>query len=198
MLVGYIGYSIFVHAFYRDSPTTEETIVVLFASILPDIIDKPLAWEFGIFASGRALAHSIFFGIPLSFIVIYYSWRKGRFRTGLAFTIGYLLHLVADVFPTYLVDGELPIERILWPIYQDGGGYEAGFREEFIDNVREYYIWIYEQLVSGNPDPYLLLVLVIGVFGLLLWIYDGFPVGREVYRTLRHYVKTIVRYMNRG
>ena len=43
VLVGYIVYSLFANTVYRDSPTSKEIIVVVFASVLPDLIHKPLA-----------------------------------------------------------------------------------------------------------------------------------------------------------
>ena len=192
-VIGYIGYSVFVHVVYRESPTTGETLVVVFASVLPDLIDKPLAWQFNVFSSGHALGHSLFFAIPLSLALLVLAWLRGQRRYGEAFAIGYLLHLPADVFPQYLLDGEFKFHRVVWPVVRDENGNGAGFREEFMDNFEGYARSIGEQVASGNPDPYLILVLGFWIFGVLLWIYDGMPVGREIYGAVRRAVRAVAR-----
>ena len=178
--VGYIGYSLFVHALYRDSPTGLEAVVVVFASVLPDLIDKPLAWELGVFPSGYALGHSILFAVPFSLAVGALAARRGGPRIGWAFGIGYLLHLPADVIPIYLQGGGVPIERILWPIRVTRGNPYAGFWDGFdthIDRHPEVMTWppasTYEAVVFG---------LLAG--GLLLWIVDGMPVLKESLQVL--------------
>ncbi len=188
-IVGYIGYSILVRVLYRDRPTTRETIVVLFASILPDLIDKPLAWQFNIFPSGYAIGHSIFFAVPVSVVVFSLVRRRGKERLGIAFGVGYLLHLPADVFPQYIRQGTLPTYRVLWPLRQQGSGYEGGFAGEFRENFSSYLGWISEQIASGNPDPYLFVLLGVAGLGLLLWIADGMPIGREIYDAFRRVLK---------
>lgn len=180
-IIGYIGYSLFVHAVYRDSPTGTETIVVVLASILPDIIDKPLAWEFGVFSSGRALAHSVFFAIPLSLLILVLAYRSDRKRLGWAFSIGYLLHLPADVVPAYFRNGRFPLDRVIWPFRSESESSSDGFGESFRENFLEYAAWGVNQIRSGDPDTYFLLLLTVGLAGFLLWIYDGMPVARDVY-----------------
>lgn len=193
-IIGYIAFSIFVHVVYREPPTSMEAIIVILASILPDLIDKPLAWEFGFFTSGRAIAHSIFFAIPLVIAVFLIAKRREKTRLGLAFGIGYLLHLPADVIPTYLMEGEVRIDRIMWPLREESDGYDAGFREEFVGNIGSYLTWLSEQIASGNPDPAVFVLGALITFGILLWAYDGMPVARDIYvigrRSLRKLVST--------
>lgn len=184
-IVGYIGYSLFVRAFYRETPTAEETLVVVFASLLPDLIDKPLAWQFDLFATGHAFAHSVFVAVPLSVAVMLFAYRRGSPRYGLAFGIGYPLHLFADVFPQYIFTGELRFHRVFWPFQQEASGYDAGFGGEARENLTEHFRWMATEIISGNPDPYLLVLLGLGVFWLVLWRADGMPVGRELYAFCR-------------
>ena len=191
--IGYIGYSLFVHAVYRSSPTAEETLVVIAASVLPDLIDKPLAWQFGVFDSGYALGHSVLIAVPVSVLCLVFARSRGRPRLGIAFAVGYLLHLPADVLPRYVRTGELPIERVLWPIRRTHNGYDSGFGGEFIENVTGYGRWIVEQILSGNPDPYFGFLIGIGVFCVSLWVYDGMPVGREAYGLCRQAATDAVR-----
>jgi hypothetical protein len=201
-IVGYLGYSVFVRVIYRDTPTSRETLVVVFASVLPDLIDKPLAWEFGVFSSGYAIGHSIFFAVPLSIAAGLVASARGRPRYGWAFGIGYLLHLPADVLPTQLRTGRSPVHRIIWPFQPDendgetgttGESDDSGFAETFVENITEYALY-----VSQSPDsPYTWLVLGLPILGLLLWIYDGMPVGREIYLLLRRTTRIVSRFVHR-
>lgn len=184
-IIGYIGYSIIVRLFHQDPPTSVEAALVIFASLLPDLIDKPLAWQFNVFSSGHAVGHSLFFAVPVSAVVLLLAWRRGKSRLGIAFGVGFLFHLWGDVFPQYLRTGTLELHRLLWPVRHEGSGYDTGFLRELEENLVEYAGWIVEQLASGNPDPYLLVLLGLAGFGLLLWIADGMPIGREVYRVFR-------------
>jgi len=183
-MLGYIGYSLVLRVFQSDPPTAAETAVVVFASVLPDLIDKPLAWQFELFASGYGISHSILIAVPVCTAALLVASRRGVGRRGVAFGFGYLLHLFGDVFPRFLSDGSLPLHRVLWPLRREGSGYEKGFRGEFRENMTEYAAWLLRQIDSGEPDPYLLGLLGMTAFGLLLWIVDGMPVGREAYRAL--------------
>ncbi len=175
VVVGYLGYSMFVHIVYRQSPTAGETAAVVFASLLPDLIDKPLAWEFGVFESGYALGHSVFFAIPLSIVVGVLFRQLGRPKTGLAFGIGYLLHLPADVIPIYIQSGRWPIDRLLWPVRSTSGNPPDGFRDGLVTHVGNSL----ELLVNLEQSLYMQGVVALMVFALLLWVYDGMPMVRE-------------------
>lgn len=183
-IVGYITYSLFVHAVYGDPPTGRETLIVVFASLFPDLIDKSLAWQFGIFEGGYALAHSIFFAVPVVLAVVAVASIRGRPQFGLAFGIGYVFHLSGDVVPSYITDGELDIDYVLWPI-GGGGSHQDSFFEGFITNFVPYARSLGGQLLSGDPGSYVLFLLGLAGFGFLLWLYDGMPVVREGYTGIR-------------
>jgi len=185
VIVGYVAYSVVVHLVYRDTPTAGETIVVVLASVLPDAIDKPLAWEFGVFASGYALGHSVFFAVPLVLVVGALAFRRGRPRIGVAFAVGYLLHLPFDVIPGYVREGELKIDRLLWPLGERSGSPGAGFREEILGNVVPYA----RAILDPEPSPYVLVLVGMVLVAVLLWIYDGMPVAREAYVFARRRVR---------
>ena len=177
VVVGYLSYSLFSHLFYRSSPGALETLAVVFASLLPDLIDKPLAWEFGVFETGYALGHSIFFAVPLCLVVGVLARQAGRSRAGLAFSVGYLLHLPADVIPIYFRRGTLPFERILWPMQTappDSGA--TGFREQFLTMVGTYRT----QLMAGELSTVEWFGLGLVGVTVVLWLIDGAPVAREL------------------
>lgn len=193
VLVGYLTFSLFAHAVYREPPTTREAVAVVFASLLPDLVDKPMAWELGIFDTGHALAHSIFVAVPVSLAVVWIAWSRGWFRVGIAFAIGYLVHLAADVIPWCFLEGEPRTHRILWPVQSSGDGFEdTGFRERFIENVDEYAHWVIAEFTSGSPDPFLLAAFGTFLVGMLVWVYDGMPIGRELFNGTRRVVTMVV------
>lgn len=184
-MVGYIGYSVLLRLGRHGSPTPMETGIVVLASLVPDLVDKPLAWQYNLFTSGHALAHSVFVAIPVVIVVALLARRGDDARVGVAFGAGYLLHLAGDVVPQYLRGEGLLLDRVLWPVRQSGSGYEAGFVGELRENLVSYAGWILEQLASGDPDPYLVGILGITGLSVLLWVDDGMPIGREVYAALR-------------
>lgn len=177
VIVGYLAYSLVCHVVFRDSPGGLEAFAVVFASVLPDLIDKPLAWEYGIFDAGYALGHSIFFAIPLSIAVGLLAHAAGRPRTGPAFGLGYLLHLPADVLDAYAREGVYQPELMLWPVESvDGGHHEPGFVDQFWQLFGQYQA----ELLSGDPSTYVLVQFGLAGFAALLWLYDGAPVLREL------------------
>ncbi|WP_247000635.1 metal-dependent hydrolase [Halosolutus gelatinilyticus] len=179
-IVAYLVYSLFVRLVYRDSPGGLEVVLVVFASVLPDLIDKPLAWEFGIFETGYALGHSVFFAVPLAILIGAAARVAGRSRLGLAFGAGYLLHLPADVFDSYVRGGVVQFEILLWPIapvptYQEP---ITSFKTNFIQLFGRYQ----QDLLSGAPSTYLRLQLALAAVAVLVWLADGAPVLRECFR----------------
>jgi hypothetical protein len=176
VVVGYVAYSLFCHLVLRDSPGGWEAGAVVFGSLFPDLIDKPLAWQFGVFEGGYAIVHSVFFAVPISIAVGLIARRYGAGRVGLAFGIGYLIHLPSDLLPPYVRRGELVWERVLWPVQQAGEDGHRGLVEGFID---EFVPFAYE-LVAGDPSGYMLFQLGLMGCAFLLWLYDGVPIFQEV------------------
>ncbi|WP_440772780.1 metal-dependent hydrolase [Natronorubrum sp. DTA28] len=176
-IVGYLVYSLFCHVIYRDSPGGLEAFTVVFASVLPDIIDKPLAWEYGVFDAGYALGHSIFFAVPLSILVGLVARSAGRPRTGIAFGLGYLLHLPSDVLDAYVREGVYQPAIMLWPVETVGPGvHEQGFIDQFFLLFNRYS----SELLAGELSTYLWIQVGMAGFAFLLWLYDGAPVLREL------------------
>lgn len=190
-IIGYITYSLLVHLLYHDSPTGIETLVVVFASLLPDLLDKPLAWQFGVFADsgGYAIFHSVFFVVPLSIGGLMFAYYRDQSRIGWAFGIGYVFHLPADVIPRTverIKDGQLDLEKVLWPVQTYGG--ESP--ESFVGGSMHYLVVFAEQVYGAEPTMFLQAIFGLTVFAFLLWIYDGMPVVREVFNSIRRTLPT--------
>ncbi len=66
--------------------------LLVIGSLLPDIIDKPAGFAFGI--SGRAFCHTLLFLILLSFVA--FVFRRGRTRWLFPLVYGTFMHLVLD------------------------------------------------------------------------------------------------------
>jgi len=85
------------------------------ATLLPDLIDKPLALWLGVLPEGRALAHSLLFAVPLFAVV----WRLTRARgpaISAAFALGYLSHLLADGWRAVLGLEASRLTYLVWPL----------------------------------------------------------------------------------
>ncbi|QSW98883.1 metal-dependent hydrolase [Haloterrigena alkaliphila] len=185
-IVGYLVYSLLCHAVYRDSPGGLEAFAVVFASVLPDLIDKPLAWQFGVFDAGYAVGHSIFFAITLSTVVGVVARSANRPRSALAFSLGYLVHLPGDVVDSYVREDVFLPELVLWPIVTlDAGDANTGFLANFL-----YYFGRYRsELLAGDLPTYVWLQLGLTGFAALLWLYDGAPVLRDLLRGCKRLVE---------
>lgn len=184
-VVAYVAFSLATHALARAPPTTRETALVAAGALLPDLVDKPLAWQFGVLEGGRTLAHSVLVAVPVSVAVVVLAARRGRPRLGLAFAAGYLLHLPGDLVPEFLGSGEVAVGTLLWPVTDGGGGQGESFVGEFMENVVPYAREIAGAVLSGKPSPQLLLFVLVWVLAVSLWVYDGMPVVRDGYRWLR-------------
>ena len=179
VLFAYVFYSVFVHVRYRRSPAELSVVALAFGSLLPDLVDKPLAWQFGVFESGYALAHSVFVAVPVAVVVLLYAKRRGHAAVGAAFGVGYLLHLIGDVLPASLSRGAVDLTPALWPI---AGEPRAADRESasFLEGVWTLLVDYGTQLATLEPTPVLLLQIGSVALGFALWAYDGFPGPRLV------------------
>lgn len=187
-VVAYIAFSLATHALARQSPTTRETVLVGAGALFPDLVDKPLAWQFGVLEGGRTLAHSVFVAVPLSVAVVVLAVRRDRPRLGLAFAAGYLLHLPGDLVPEYLQSGTVAVGTLFWPVTDGGGGQGESFLGEFIANTVPYARELIDAVLSGDPSWQLLVFSLVWVLAVSLWVYDGMPVVLDGYRWLRRHI----------
>ena len=100
----------------RGRTSRLELLAVVVATQLPDIVDKPLAWWFGVLPSGRSLAHSLFLAVPLAFVVLAVAWYRGHPAVGLAFGVGYASHLFGDVYVALYYWRPEEFSFLLWPV----------------------------------------------------------------------------------
>ena len=178
-IVAYLCYSLFCHTVFRDSPGGLDAFTVVFASVLPDLIDKPLAWEYGVFDVGYAVGHSIFFAVPLAILVGTITHLAGRPRVGLAFGLGYLSHPPADIVDSLFRYGILQVDLALWPVESvESHPPGSGFLESFFVLFNDYS----SALLAGDLSTYLWLQVGLAGFTMLVWLLDGAPVLRECFQ----------------
>lgn len=181
LVLGYVVFSLWSHLRYREPPDWAGALGAAFGSQLPDLIDKPLAWTWGVTETGYAIGHSIFFA-PVVLLVTYAVARRlDRMRAGVAFGLAYLSHLVSDVF--YPIAFGRPIEPrvILWPIASPPTStIEGGFLTRTIFYVRRFVT----EMTAGEITPFIVFQLLLVGGATLLWLYDGAPVVRDVYQRI--------------
>lgn len=172
VLFAYVCYSTYVHGRYRSRPGDLPTVALAFGAVLPDLIDKPLAWEFGVFGTGYAAAHSLFIGVPAALVVYTVAEHRRVGAVGGAFAAGYALHLVGDVLPASLSRRRLDLSPVLWPV---GGRVSPPDRGSFVDGVYGLFVDYAAQLLTLELTAVVALQLGSVVFGVTLWLVDGRP-----------------------
>ncbi|WP_247730012.1 metal-dependent hydrolase [Halovivax limisalsi] len=176
VLVGYLAYSLFCHLWWRESPGGLEAIAVVLGSLLPDLIDKPLAWEFGVFDGGYALGHSVLFVLPFTLAVGLFARVLGRVRAGVALAVGYVLHLPGDAFYGYLQSGTVHYDAHLWPVVRYSRATE---RPDLVGEITHFATEYWAQVQAGDQTTYVLAQFALAGVVFVLWLVDGAPVLRE-------------------
>ena len=117
--LGYLLYSLFARQRHARPPTPAAAIAVGVGTLLPDLIDKPLAWSMAVLPNGRSLAHSAFALVVLVALAWVLANRSRQTRLHVpvgAFAIAYGSHLLGDGLHA-LVAGEFDdLAYLLWPV----------------------------------------------------------------------------------
>ncbi|WP_262180182.1 metal-dependent hydrolase [Haloarcula laminariae] len=166
--VAYLLCSLWLRSRYGRVPTAGVVVPLAVGSQFPDLVDKPLAWTFGVLPSGRAGAHSLLVAVPLLAVLW---WRfdgpAGR-RAWAGFALGYLVHLVTDGVYALIAGEFAGLAYLFWPVlslpaYDESMGILAHF-------------------LAAEPTPELLAELILFAAATLLWAVDGAPGLRAVGR----------------
>ena len=182
VLVAYVCYSAYAHLWYRHSPRDAAVLVLPLAAVLPDLIDKPLAWQLSVLPAGRSLAHSLLFAVPVVLFVLALARWWGNTEVGVAFGIGYLSHLPADaVYPAIMPGEKVDLGYLIWPI---ASGPTSG-----TDDLLAHVVELAADFATFATGPggwrFLVLEGVLGGMALALWIADGWPGLRLLWRAVR-------------
>jgi len=98
-LLAAIPLTVYTVARWRRLPSGPMVLLLLVATQLPDVIDKPLAWTFAVLPSGRMLAHSLVVCLPVLSILVLLAARRGYGRYAVVFSAAYLSHIAGDFYP---------------------------------------------------------------------------------------------------
>lgn len=120
-----VAYSLVRH---RRLPGGAMVFVVFFASLYPDLVDKPLAWTFGVIPSGRMLAHSLVVAAPTIVAVLLVASWLGYLPYGVGFAWGYVSHLAADFYPVVSQGTNYYyFPNMFWPLLEANPDRSTGF-----------------------------------------------------------------------
>ncbi|APW96408.1 metal-dependent hydrolase [Halobiforma lacisalsi AJ5] len=170
LAVAYLLYAGYARRRLDSPPLAVPALAVALGSQFPDLIDKPLAWSIGVLPGGRTLTHSLLVAAVLLPPVVRLAARLQRRGVGVAFAVGYLSHLAADVPPAVLTGEFAGARFLLWPLLEAPPEDPVG---GLLDAVLHYYeMGIYETV------QFVLLAAAIFV-----WYRDGTP-GLEYPRRL--------------
>ncbi|WP_246999236.1 metal-dependent hydrolase [Halosolutus gelatinilyticus] len=183
--IAYLLYSGYSRWCRGALPAARPVLVVLIASQLPDLLDKPLAWQFGLVPSGRSVAHSAFIAVPLALAALELARRRDGTPLGAGFAIGYLSHLATDAVPLY-PGRSTSFASVLWPLveYEPATQYEG-----FLEQTLEILTAAATSLAEPSPSDLTGLAFV----GLLLgvWLLDGAPGARPLLGLARRRIDAI-------
>lgn len=89
---------------------------LVLGSALPDLIDRPLYW-LGLTPLPHTIGHSLFVAVPVSLVAIYLLGDRG-----IAFAIGWLVHLATDVLNVLTTQGPARAPYyVLYPLERPTG-----------------------------------------------------------------------------
>jgi len=169
--LAYVLLSAYARLVEGSPPDTGVAVAAGAGAVLPDLVDKPLAWTFGILPSGTSLAHSLLVAVPALLLLRWVAARRGRARLWAGFAVGYLSHLLGDVVYEPLLGGPVSAEFLLWPLIPARPSPPRG-----LFRYTSEYLAVFLQFLS-TPRGLLYLGLDLLLLGaaVALWVADGAP-----------------------
>lgn len=171
LAVGYVAFSVFVRFGLNRRPSGRGALGLAVATQLPDLIDKPLAWQFGLLSSGIGVAHSLLVGVPIALALGIGLRARGRPELGGALAIGYGSHVLGDLLFAALFSSPPYLPSFLWPLYRTSAPASPGV------GLKVWELLLDSQALLGSPMgwTYFGLEAILLVATLALWVYDGAP-----------------------
>ncbi|WP_122089201.1 metal-dependent hydrolase [Halalkalicoccus subterraneus] len=158
---GYLLYAAYTRLRYDRPPDGPATLLLLFGTQLPDLIDKPLAWTLLVLPSGRSLGHSLLLLVPLVLIAAVVV-RNRDTEWAIALAVGALSHAIVDVLPAALRGEFAYTTSLVWPLLPPPPYDEQGRT-------------IIGQFLSLEPTPMLTFELVLALVAVAVWWRQGRP-----------------------
>lgn len=171
LAVGYLLYSACSRLRWGNPPSARAAVVVGVAALLPDLVDKPLAWWLGALPAGRSLGHSLLVGTPVVLAVLAIGWRLDDRPASVAFAVGYLSHLAGDVLYPLVVRNELRTGFLFWPVVpvrDDGTTSALPHLQDLVDGFLQF-------LATPRGAVYLVGDATLLFLAVAVWVLDGAP-----------------------
>jgi len=156
---GYLAYSLIVRL-SGGRPRDYPTLALAFGTQFPDLVDKPLAWTFGLIPNGRSLTHSVFTAVVLILLARFVLRRYGHGRLSTAFGVGYLVHLLGDALGPLLAGEYYYLGFLGWPVLAAIDYGEKSFAAH---------------LATLDLTAFSAVEVGLGLLVVALWIVDGRP-----------------------
>ena len=159
--MGYLLYSVAVRLRYRRPPDGPAAVALAFGTQFPDLVDKPLAWSFGLIPNGRSLTHSLLTAVLLIVLLEILLRRYDAGSVATAFGFGYLSHLATDALYPALAGEYARLGFLAWPLLPP---IEYLGEPSFTAHLRKLTL-----------DSFVAFELGLGVFVFFFWLADGAP-----------------------
>lgn len=176
--VGYLCYSLGTRLGGRR-PTDGPTYAVLFGALLPDLVDKPLSWVFGLVPQGYGVAHSLLVAVSLGIGTVVLARQGGRRLLGIAFVVGYWSHLLGDVLFGWLRSSPYAFGRVLWPFVT-----LPAYERPVLVRLSEY-VSVFTGFQSMADAMVVILGASVVYVTIGVWIFDGRPGLAPIRRSLK-------------
>ncbi len=173
LAVGYVIYSAFERLRGAGAPSQRNAFVLAVATQVPDLVDKPLAWQFGVMESGVGIAHSLLVGVPIAVLLGAWLYRRGHPGPGGAIAVGHVTHVLGDLLFGWLFGKPPLLPAFLWPLRStvEPASASAGFA----DRVWDLLLNSQELFATPTGRQYFLLQGVLLLVTVGLWFNDGMP-----------------------
>lgn len=178
LAVGYVAFSAFVRLGLRSRPSDRSVFALAVATQLPDLVDKPLAWQFGVLSNGIGVAHSLLVGVPVALALGVALRFKGHPELGAGVAIGYGSHVLGDLLFAALFSRPPILPSFLWPVYTTPVAAAPGL------GTKTWQLLLASQALLGSEmgRTYFLLETLLLGGTVALWVLDGKP-GWALVRT---------------
>ena len=135
LAVGYLSYAVLRRFGDGDPPNATATVALAVGTQLPDVVDKPLSWTFGLLPTGRSLAHSALTTMVVTAVVARYANANDRPAVGAAFAVGYWSHLLGDLYAAVVAGESQTNWFFLWPIVPQEGYVTSPSFLEYVEAI---------------------------------------------------------------
>lgn len=116
LIVALIPTCMIIIGINRELPEPSVIGAVFLGSQFPDLIDKPLAFQFGAIPTGRVFIHSLPIALPFLIAVVMFGQRTNRLPLALVFSFALLTHLITDTHHLLIAPNPSLSPDLFWPL----------------------------------------------------------------------------------